>query len=162
VWAVEARVGSRLTDEQLRGVRERLAGCRAEIVVEEEGVRLGFRVQAELLGDAVAQALSRLGGQLPIARLNLMTPKELERERPQLPDLLGIVEIQELAGLASKQRAFQVARLPGFPAPALETRAGRFWTRASVEDFLRCWPRRPGRPRRECPETTITPEEKES
>jgi hypothetical protein len=78
-------------------------------------------------------------------------------------DLVGIVDIQELAGLGSKQRALQVTRLPTFPAPALETRSGRLWTRAAVVDFIRRWPRRPGRPRRQGdPETTITRDEKES
>jgi hypothetical protein len=161
VWAVEARLGRRLTDEQLRRLQERLAGCESQLVAEEDGVRLSFRVQAELLAEAVAEALSRLGGQLPIVRLSVMTGEELGREGPQLPDVVGIVEIQELADLASKQRAFQVTGLPGFPAPALETRAARLWTRAAVEDFLRRWPRRPGRPRRAGPQTTITPEEKE-
>jgi hypothetical protein len=162
VWAVEARLGRRLTDEQLRRLQERLAGCESQLVAEEDGIRFGFRVQAELLAEAVAEALSRLGDQLPIVRLGVMTLEELGREGPQLPDLVGIVEIQELAGLASKQRAFQVARLPSFPPPALETRAGRFWARAGVEDFLRRWPRRPGRPRRERPHAIINPEEKQS
>ncbi len=162
MWDVEARSAGRLSDGQLQGLQERLADCDAEVFVEEDGVRLVFRVQGELLAEAVAEALSRLGGQLPITRLSVMTLKELERGRPQLPDLVGIVDIQELAGLGSKQRALQVTRLPAFPAPALETRAGRLWTRAAVEDFLRRWPRRPGRPRKGGPETTTIQEENES
>jgi hypothetical protein len=163
VWAIEARAAVRLTDEQLRRLQERLAGCAAEVCVEEETVRLGFRVQGESLAEAVAEAMSRLGGHLPIVRLSVMTLEELERERPQLPDLVGIVDIQELAGLGSRQRALQVTRLPAFPDPALKTRAGRLWARAAVDDFLRRWPRRPGRPRKGGgSETTIIREEKES
>jgi hypothetical protein len=162
MWAIEARVAIRLTDEQLRRLQERLAGSAAEVRVEEEAVRLGFRVQGQSLAEAVAETMSRLGGHLPIVRLSVMTLEELDRERTQLSDLVGIVDIQELAGLGSKQRALQVTRLPAFPEPALETRAGRLWTRAAVEDFIHRWPRRSGRPRKGGRETKIAREEKES
>jgi hypothetical protein len=146
-------------------LRERLAGCAGEVVVDEDGIRLGFRLLAEQLTEAVAEALTLLGGQLTIVRLSVMTLAESQRkrERNQLPDVVGIVDIQELAGLGSKQRALQVTRLPTFPAPALETREGRLWTRTAVEEFLGRWPRRSGRPRKgRGLETTITREEKES
>src|ERR1700736_2787551 len=119
MWAVEARAIGRLPDAELQRLRERLGGCEAEVVVDVDGIHLGFRLQAERLTEAVAEALTRLGGQLPIVRLSVMTLAELprERERNQLPDVVGIVDIQELAGLGSKQRALQVTRLPTFRAP---------------------------------------------
>jgi hypothetical protein len=150
-WIVEVRVSGRLSATSAARMRRRLASCQPTLSVEEDS--WSARVQVDTVDTvdafrAVSQALELLDVSGPVVRVEAMTAEEAERQlaSPTLPDLVGILDIQELAGLRTKQRAHQVTELPGFPPPALATRAGRLWVRAAVERFLRQWPRRPGRP----------------
>jgi hypothetical protein len=142
-WSIEVEFAGEL--RHLKRLRGRLEG-----VVVEELARdhLLATVEAASVGQAIATLLALLSADDEVVRIEAMTgeDRQLQVEQPRLPDLVGVVDIQELAGLNSKQRALQVSALPGFPRPALETRSGRLWARAAVERFLRQWPRRPGRP----------------
>ncbi len=141
-WSVEVSVRGEIPNRGNRRDRPDMV-----VVPEPGGQLVRLTVEASDAGEAIGRALSLLGAGDRALRVEAMSVEQREREleQPRLPDLLGIVDIQELAGLNSKQRALQVTALPSFPGPALETRAGRLWTRAAVERFLRYWPRRPGR-----------------
>ena len=148
LWMVEVAVGGKLGDRELSRLRRRLAGRSPVVTAEDAGHVLRFQVEGKELDSAVGQALGLVTGRAPLRRLNVMTADEYSRQlqHPQLPDLVGVVDIQKMAGLNNKQRALQVTGLPGFPGPAIATRAGRLWTKAAVEQFLATWPRRMGRP----------------
>jgi hypothetical protein len=147
-WIVEVRVIGRLPAASAARMRRRLSSRQPTMTVEDDRWSARLQVNADDALRAVSQALDLLEVSGPVVRVDAMTVEETEHQlaSPALPDLVGILDIQELAGLRTKQRAHQVTELPGFPPPALATRAGRLWTRAAVERFLRQWPRRPGRP----------------
>lgn len=50
--------------------------------------------------------------------------------------LVGAAEIAEMLGL-TRQRVYQLAREPGFPAPVAELTAGKVWRRIDVERWAR-------------------------
>jgi len=145
-WVVELEVGGNPSPGSGAGPSE----SRPARSVEDRGRSMSLRVDAADPLQAARRALDLLRPDGPITRLQVLTVAEAERElvRPRLPDLVGVLDIQELAGLRTKQRALQVTQLPDFPPPALVTRAGRLWVRTAVESFLSRWPRRVGRPPR--------------
>ena len=147
-WIVEVRVIGQLSATSAARMRRRLSSWQLTLAVEDDSWSARPQVDADDALRAVSQALELLEVPGPVVQVNAMTIEEAERQlaSPRLPDLVGILDIQELAGLRTKQRAHQVTVLPGFPPPALATRAGRLWVRAAVERFLRQWPRRTGRP----------------
>lgn len=153
LWTVEVAVSGKLGHREIGRLRSRLAGRTLVVTAEDAGDVLRFQVEGEGLGGAAEQALDLITVQASLRRLTVMTGEEYIRQlqHPQLPDLVGIVDIQKMAGLNNKQRALQVTGLTGFPGPAIETRAARLWTKAAVERFLVTWPRRTGRPPRTDP-----------
>jgi predicted DNA-binding transcriptional regulator AlpA len=56
--------------------------------------------------------------------------------------LMGLAEIAEFLGI-SRQRADQLARTVGFPAPIATLAGGRIWDRENVEQWARDTGRRP-------------------
>lgn len=148
LWMVEVAVAGELGDREEARLRRRLAGRSLVVRGEDAGHVLRFHVEGEELDSVVEQALRLITVRAPLRRLSAITAEEYSRQlqHPQLPDLVGIVDIQKMAGLNNKQRAHQLTGLTGFPGPAIETRAGRLWTKTAVERFLATWPRRMGRP----------------
>jgi hypothetical protein len=138
-WIVEARISPAVVNALENDVL---------VTVEDGACSVRFQLDADGPLAAMASAAKMFERAGPIVRLVAMTIEEAERELtiPQVPDLVGILDIQEMAGLRTKQRALQVTGLPGFPPPAVKTRAGRLWVRPAVERFLAGWHRRPGRP----------------
>ena len=147
-WIVEARMAEHLSAQAARQLRRRLASRQPTFTVAEDSWSVGVQLEADSPNDAVAELLALLDAGAPIVHVEATTIAEWQRRlaNPAMPDLVGIVDIQEMAGLRTKQRALQVTELAGFPPPALRTRAGRLWVRAAVEAFLGDWPRRRGRP----------------
>jgi len=73
-----------------------------------------------------------------VDRAEIMTEARQQRELdiPTFPDMVGIVEIADMAG-RSRQRAYQMANEnKGFPKPIIETRSGRLWLKAAVERYF--------------------------
>ena len=70
---------------------------------------------------------------------------ESEVDRPNYPELVGVAELAELCGV-TRQRASVLARSGGFPEPLAELASGPVWDLRTVEQFVREWPRKPGRP----------------
>ncbi|MER5556355.1 hypothetical protein ABT001_32660 [Streptomyces sp. NPDC002793] len=53
---------------------------------------------------------------------------------------VGVTEIGEMLGV-SRQRANKLAGRPDFPTPVAQTKAGRVWERAAVEQWEKGWDR---------------------
>jgi hypothetical protein len=143
-WIVELEVAGHLSPDSVRRLSEMLSAPTAD----DRSWRTTLRIDARDPAQAARRALDVVQPDGPVVRLQVLTVSEAERQlvSPRLPDLVGVLDVQELAGLRTKQRALQVTRLPDFPLPALVTRAGRLWVRTAVERFLSEWPRRTGRP----------------
>lgn len=65
----------------------------------------------------------------------------------QKPRTGGLTEIGELLDV-SRQRAYSLAKKPGFPDPIATSRAGRTWNLDAVETWAETWDRdnKGGRP----------------
>jgi hypothetical protein len=145
-WIVELEVAGQLSPDSVT----RLSELRLAPTTDDRSWRTTARIDARDPAHAARRALDLVRPEGQVIRLQVLTVAEAERQlvSPRLPDLVGVLDVQELAGLRTKQRALQVTRLPDFPPPALVTRAGRLWVRTAVERFLSQWPRRTGRPPR--------------
>jgi hypothetical protein len=89
----------------------------------------------DFLYEALSEALK--GVKLDIDRVEAMTEERQEKEVEisNLPDLVGIAEIAELAN-TSRQRVFQMTANKNFPAAVLELRSGRLWRKPAIESYL--------------------------
>ena len=141
-------MSGRLPAASAARMRSRLSTWQPTLALEDDSWSARLHIDADDVLRAVSQALDVLEVSGPVVQVDAMTAEEAERHlaSPTLPDLVGILDIQEPADLRTKQRAHQVTELPGFPPPALATRAGRLWVKVAVERFLGQWRRRPGRP----------------
>jgi len=74
---------------------------------------------------------------LDVDRIEAITEERQERELEQsnLPDLVGLAEIAEMAN-TTRQRVFQMTANKGFPAALLELRSGRLWLRPAIQSYL--------------------------
>ena len=76
-------------------------------------------------------------GQVKIEKAEILSEERQARELEvsNLPDLVGLAEIAELAG-TTRQRVFQMTANKGFPAAVLELRSGRLWSRPAIVRYL--------------------------
>jgi hypothetical protein len=131
-------VSGSVTREQQRlwSARVRIAGVRSIREAMVSGER--FVVDA-----AQAAGLPNW----PIVKLEAVEWERLgaELKQPPGPELVGIAELAELAGV-SRQRASILARRAGFPDPLATLAAGPVWDLHAVRRFLEGWTRQVGRP----------------
>jgi hypothetical protein len=131
-------VSGSITREQQRGWsgRVRITGVRS---IQDAVTR------AERLVSDAAQA-ARLPD-WPIVKIEAIEWEQLgaELNRSPGPELVGIAELAELAGV-SRQRASILARRRGFPDPLATLAAGPVWDLHAVRRFLEGWTRQVGRP----------------
>lgn len=87
--------------------------------------------------DYVYEALAGIVGRMEVERAEAMTEERQVRdlEVSNLPELVGLAEIAEMAG-ATRQRVFQMTANRGFPFPVMELRSGRLWNKAAVRSYL--------------------------
>jgi hypothetical protein len=97
--------------------------------------------------DYIYEALNSLTGKLEIELVEIKSTERQDRdlEVSNLPELVGLAEIADLAG-ATRQRVFQMTANRGFPFPVMELRSGRLWNKAAIASYLE--KRRPGIPPR--------------
>lgn len=83
---------------------------------------------------------------LTITTLEILseTAFQARLDEPEIPELVGLTEIAEMAGV-SRQRANAIVKQDTFPAPVLTLAAGQFRTRAAVQNWVENWTRKPGR-----------------
>src|SRR5437868_9567735 len=100
-WMVEARLAKPLATTTDRRLRQRLAGSKGELAVEDVGHVVRLELAADDAAAAIAELASLLAGEPAIVRLTATTSSEWQRQlaTPSLPDLVGILDIQEMAGL---------------------------------------------------------------
>jgi hypothetical protein len=83
----------------------------------------------------------------PVVRVDAVEASILDRElaEPNYPELVGIAELAELAGV-SQQRASVLASRPDFPKPIARLRSGPVFDLRQVSSLVEKWSRRPSRP----------------
>lgn len=98
--------------------------------------------------DRMASAVKEVGlPDLPIVEASATEWSLFEKqlEEPTFPNVVGVSELAEMLGV-SRQRASELARSPGFPAPFTMLAAGPVWIEPNVSDYIKTWVRKPGRP----------------
>jgi hypothetical protein len=87
--------------------------------------------------DYIYEALKPLAGKIEVELVEIKTTERQDRdlEVSNLPELIGLAEIAEMAG-TSRQRVFQMTANRGFPFHVTELRSGRLWNKAAVESYL--------------------------
>lgn len=140
---------SEMGSEDTFELAEQLEGVHAAVALHEQAQRLELTitVQAQDAAGAASAAIAALEGSewtrgASVAALEIRDDAERERQRlePKVPDLVGAVQIAEMAGV-SRQRVHAIAKFPNFPPVLLETAAGAMRSRAAVEHFLANWDR---------------------
>lgn len=102
--------------------------------------------QAAALVPEVLAKVQPITGAATITSLEIYSEDAFQKrlEEPGIPDLVGLTEIAEMAGV-SRQRANAIVKQDSFPAPVLTLAAGQFRTRAAVQNWVKNWTRKPGR-----------------
>jgi hypothetical protein len=105
--------------------------------------------EAVISGERLVASAAQAAGlpAWPIVKLEAIEWERLgaELKQPPGPELVGIAELAELAGV-SRQRASILARREGFPEPLATLAAGPGWDLHAVRRFLEGWTRQVGRP----------------
>jgi len=119
------------------------AGPGVQVTVDATDPAEAVRTALELFDEAAGRAGL---GDAEAARVEVMTDEAFTRwlEEPP-PALVGVSEIAKLLGV-SKQRVSELRQRPDFPAPIAELAAGPVWMLPSLQQFLKGWTRKPGRP----------------
>lgn len=148
-------VDGTLTPEILEKVTGRLQQHGGVVSFAQDGTFAGahIAVTAASAGEAVIEAERLVHSafeQIPLVTVGLSVTnqerQQAELEQPQIPPLVGYIEIAGMAGV-SRQRARQFADLPGFPPAVVETAAGPLRLKSAVAAWLASRNKVSGRPR---------------
>lgn len=103
-------------------------------------------IQAAALIPKILTKAQPITGTVTISSLEILSEDAFQTslEEPEIPDLVGLTEIAEMAGV-SRQRANAIVKQDSFPTPVLTLAAGQFRTRAAVQNWVNNWTRKPGR-----------------
>ncbi|WIB25397.1 hypothetical protein [Curtobacterium sp. MCSS17_015] len=149
---VELSTADRISSDAAFNVLEALAPYAGQISLDPASSRVGasLTVEATNANAAVSAAQSIIETTFPqseVVQLDVMTEevREDRNNHPTIPELVGFVEIADMAGV-SRQRARTIAQRNDFPAAVVETAAGPLRVKAAVESWLQTWSRKPGRP----------------
>lgn len=148
-----------MSDAALGEMLDRLADHSPAIVRSPDPAPAGaeawttsITLEASTLRQATKDALQLVEDATGVKAVGVQVlPSDLHdwrAEEPSIPELVGYAEVADLAGV-SRQRARQLADLPGFPPAVVETAAGPLRVRAQVEGWLARWERKSGRPRKD-------------
>lgn len=156
-WSVSIDYGvARAPDDRLLDdVAERLAQHSGVVFVGSRSIGAMIAVSSADLASAakLADAIIRTAMRRSGIRITSMieshaiewTRFEETLSQPPVPELVGATEAAALLGV-SRQRFHEIRRTLDFPAPLTEVAATPLWTRAGIDEFLRGWARKPGRP----------------
>lgn len=99
-------MSGRLPAASAARMRSRPSTWQPTLAVEDDSWSARLHIDADDVLRAVSQALDVLEVSGPVVQVDAMTAEEAERQlaSPTLPDPVGILDIQELAGLRTKQR----------------------------------------------------------
>lgn len=114
-------------------------------------------VQAAALIPQILAKAQPITGATTVVSLEILSEDAFQAslDEPEIPDLVGLTEIAEMAGV-SRQRANAIVKQDSFPAPVLTLAAGQFRTRAAVQNWVENWTRKPGRKPGTSPATQAT------
>lgn len=103
-------------------------------------------VQAAALIPQILAKAQPITGAATVVSLEILSEDAFQAslDEPEIPDLVGLTEIAEMAGV-SRQRANAIVKQDSFPSPVLTLAAGQFRTRTAVQNWVENWTRKPGR-----------------
>lgn len=139
-----------VTNAMKQTMMQHIAGAMPVLVAGDDYLGLTFDVRATdaesafMIAKTTADdALCAAGlPALMLEEVNLSSERKREHDDEHIPDLVGISEIAKLAGV-SKQRAWQITQLKGFPI-GTKLDCGRVYQRDPVVKFIeKGTPRRP-------------------
>jgi hypothetical protein len=147
VWHVEVTLDAMPPDEAIKDVQNYMeyVGPRPTDEYARFGTyvcALGLRQAANLGLDRAFIVLREACLQESFRGLQVVSEAlrlELAAQRPRLPDIVGVAEIQEVLAVNSRQRVGQLAARPDFPDPIARLKAGNIWLRSEIVDFGRLW-----------------------
>ncbi|MFY9586750.1 MAG: hypothetical protein WAT66_04765 [Actinomycetota bacterium] len=158
-WSVRINVtGGDASEDQLDDLMDALEPFAAIVTGPTEEGTFGVRlsVEADNLIAAIRDALAIVEKNLELANISStrvdaedaapMTQIVAENRGETGETLVGLSDVARKHGF-SRQRAFELSQLPGFPHPIATVGAGRVWRYVDVESFL-AKPRAAGRPRK--------------
>src|SRR2546430_681426 len=129
-WSVHiaAERGDNWGEPEAEGIIEALAPYAPAVSYGQSDMTTRFNVEARSAREAVDKALEVFGQTCPaleVFRVEAQTVEGLEQElgTAGIPELIGVAELAELLGI-SKQRASELARGAGSPAPLAVLAAG--------------------------------------
>src|SRR5881397_2705980 len=128
---VEAESGDNFGEPEAESIIDALAPHVPAVSYGHGSITVRFNVEAGSAREAVDRALDAFGTACPameVFRIEAQTVQGLEQElgMADRPELIGVAELAELLGV-SKQRASELARGAGFPAPLAVLAAGPVW-----------------------------------
>lgn len=152
-WDVQVDVPAlELTEDEAFALLDRLIDHRPGLIPGAALLGVTLVLEVPTIRQAIAGALQHVEAATgnKAVGVSIRTREETERllAEPQIPDLVGYIEIADMLKV-SRQRARQLADLPGFPPAVVTTAAGPLRIRAAVELWESTWERRAGRPRKD-------------
>lgn len=151
-WYFRMELAVCATNEQAEVVARRVGSV---FVDRRRGrTEVATYVTATGVRQAVSDGLERVGAALMSAELSgetVAVEAKTEQERlaelaaDDIPEMVGVAEIQEILGINTRQQVGQLAQRKDFPEPVAELKAGRIWRRSDVNEFRKRWRRTPGR-----------------
>jgi hypothetical protein len=167
-WSVYVEYGARVPDDAYDTAIDHLDGYHATVSPAPNG-NFSMRVFVEepTVERAVPAALAvcdravqAVYGRAAVVGIEVVTEEELDRRNREplpIPDLVGIADLKEMLGVASRQRAAQLTQTALFQEhaqPVAHLKAGPIYFAYQVRAFKDAWEkqgRKIGRPRKEAP-----------
>lgn len=156
-WFIDAEfsVGHIITDDESLDLVDRFSkySMVTQTSTETKELGLSLAVEAASYADAftkfqdfTVQLNEHLDGS-EVVEVTIMTEaqKDAELDKPFMPDVVGLNEVAELAGV-TRQRANRIVKNQSFPQAVLELAAGKLWWKPAVQHWIDNWDRKVGRP----------------
>lgn len=139
-----------LDKDQRRRVRERLPAAGVATDDTKGRTSVTAPVEASTLRQAVDTGLRQVREATGAQAVALYVQTEQDRQadliQPTVPELVSLTEIGKMLDV-TKQRAGQLAARADFPPPVVRLASGPLYAKAAVEQFVKTWTRKTGRPK---------------
>jgi len=151
-WFVHVKLDVAATDDQAETLAQRVGSTFVDRARDRTDV--STYVTAGSVRQAVSDGLELVNAAALVAGLDataIHVVAKTEGDRiaelvsRDVPEVVGVAEIQEILHINTRQQVSQLAEREDFPKPVAELRAGRIWLRSDIENFRKQWRRAPGR-----------------
>lgn len=157
VWCIDAEysTSNSFTDDEVLDLVDHFSdyGVVAQTGTNVGQLGLSWEVEAASHADAYAMfqdftaKLSEHLNGAEVIEVSIMTEaqKEAELDKPFMPEVAGLTEVAELAGV-TRQRANRIVKNKSFPEPITELASGKIWWKPAVQNWVKHWDKKTGRP----------------